>query len=103
MKSQPTSPGEFEAIYHEHSAAIFRFALRLSGNREDAEDLTAETFCEAFQGWGRFRRESKPRTWLYRITVNRWRMRRRKNGVRQVPLSSADTNRSSPGFQPQVL
>ncbi|MDR3688337.1 MAG: RNA polymerase sigma factor [Fimbriimonas sp.] len=91
MKPHVVPPGTFEGIYLEHSDAIYRFAFRLSGNREDAEDLTAETFCEAFQSWSRFRSESKPRTWLYRIAVNRWRMCRRRKLVKQVPLSAADS------------
>jgi DNA-directed RNA polymerase specialized sigma24 family protein len=38
---------EFEALYGRYAADVFRFALFLSGNRADAEDITSETFVRA--------------------------------------------------------
>lgn len=38
----------FEQLYRQHASDVFRFALYLSGNRHDAEDITAETFVRAF-------------------------------------------------------
>lgn len=42
----------------------------LGGQREEAEDLTQETFLQAFRSIGTFRGESKFRTWLRRIATN---------------------------------
>jgi RNA polymerase sigma-70 factor, ECF subfamily len=39
---------EFSALYEKHALDVFRFALYLSGNRPDAEDITAETFVRAW-------------------------------------------------------
>ena len=38
----------FEALYEKHAADVLRFATYLSGNRSDAEDITAETFVRAW-------------------------------------------------------
>lgn len=38
----------FEELYRTHAPDVFRFALYLSGNRHDAEDITAEAFVRAF-------------------------------------------------------
>ena len=40
---------DFDALYAEHSGAVFRFALALSGNRATAEDIVSETFIRV---WG---------------------------------------------------
>ena len=41
----------FTEAYELHVDAIYRFILRLLGNPADAEDMTAETFLRAYQGW----------------------------------------------------
>ena len=38
----------FEELYRDHAASVFRFALYLSGNRADAEDIASETFVRAW-------------------------------------------------------
>jgi|TARA_B100000959_G_scaffold211659_1_gene222477 RNA polymerase sigma-70 factor (ECF subfamily) len=50
----------------------------MSGNREDAEDLTQESFVQAFRHVGSFRAESAFGTWLYRIAANRCMSEARK-------------------------
>lgn len=39
---------DFEALYKKYAPDIFRFAMYLSGNRSDAEDITSETFVRAW-------------------------------------------------------
>ncbi len=39
---------DFSLLYEKYSADVFRFALYLSGNRADAEDITSETFVRAW-------------------------------------------------------
>ena len=41
----------FIEVYELHVDAIYRFIHRLLGNPTDAEDMTAETFLRAYQGW----------------------------------------------------
>lgn len=76
----------FELLYAENATPVYRFALRLCGNREDAEDLTIEAFDQAFRNLSLHRGESAQRTWLFAIVVNRWKMRRRKRQIRTDQL-----------------
>ena len=71
--------GDAEAIdtlLRRHQARIFNFALALTANGADADDLAQETFVRAFRGLRRFRGESSFRNWLYRIAANAARSRR---------------------------
>ena len=79
---QPTgevdSSSEFDWVVEQHSDFVFNVALRMMGRPEDAEDVAQDAFLSAFRAFGRFRRDSKVTTWLYRITVNAALMRLRK-------------------------
>lgn len=77
-----------QALYDEYGSRIFRFCLRLSGNRHDAEDLTQEVFLAAFQGIGRFRGRSSVSTWLYKIALFQWRAKRERKHRTDLPLDS---------------
>ena len=56
-------------LVEEHADSVYRLAFRLSGNQQDAEDLTQETFMRVFRNLKSY----KPGTfegWLHRITTN---------------------------------
>jgi len=46
---------------------MYPAALRLTGNRVDAEDLVQETFAKAYSSFGQFRYGTDPGAWLHRI------------------------------------
>jgi len=65
--------GEVEAfmmLAKEYERQIFELIYHLTANREDAADLTQETFLHAFRAIKGFRGNSSFRTWLHRIAVN---------------------------------
>lgn len=65
----PWTPPTWDEIVREHSARVYRLAYRLTGNRQDAEDLTQETFLRVFRSLSGY----TPGTfegWLHRITTN---------------------------------
>jgi len=66
-----------EALWEEHGAAIYRFALRLSGNRALAEDLASETILAALEALPKVDQSQLHRSYLFGITVNKWRRVRR--------------------------
>ncbi len=68
----------FERIYCRHAGWVFGLCLRLSGQRELAEDCTQETFVAAWRGLSGFQKRSEFSTWLHRIAVNAVLARRRK-------------------------
>ena len=55
----------------ENQVSIFNTCLGLMQNEEDANDLAQDTFMEAFKHYSDFRKDSSPKTWLYRIAVNK--------------------------------
>lgn len=62
---------DFEEIYRRFQPDVFRFVLRLSGaDPQTAEELTQETFYQAFLSFGKFRGECSLRTWLFQIAKN---------------------------------
>jgi RNA polymerase sigma-70 factor (ECF subfamily) len=60
----------FSQLYDLLGKKIFNFALRITGNQEDASDITQATFFQVFQTIGNFRGESRFSTWVYAIAKN---------------------------------
>ena len=63
----------FTALVDRHYGDCARFAVRMLGNRHDAEDALQETFLSAYGALGRYRERQAFRAWLYRILINRCR------------------------------
>ena len=61
-----------EEIISQNQRYIFNLAFRLCSNTQDADDLTQETFLKAVENYDKFRGEASVRTWLSRITINRF-------------------------------
>jgi len=80
-----TEISTFGELLERHEREIFAYALRLTGDRDDADDVYQETFLAAFRGWPPPRR-GQERAWLYRIATNKVIDRARK-AKRLVRLS----------------
>lgn len=74
----------FASLYEAHKQKVFALCLRITRNREEAEDCTQEAFMQCFLRLSTFRGESALSTWLYRLTVNTVLMRMR--GQRRMPI-----------------
>lgn len=59
----------FRTLYQRYSGDVFRFALYLSGNRSDAEDITSETFVRAWTSSARIRADTV-KGYLFTIARN---------------------------------
>jgi RNA polymerase sigma-70 factor (ECF subfamily) len=81
----------FESFYREHVPEVYQYALAVLGNSADAEDVTQQTFLNAYRAFQRGERPRKPHNWLIKIAHNVCRMRWRRSGRRpqEVPLESA--------------
>jgi RNA polymerase sigma-70 factor (ECF subfamily) len=71
--------GAFGELYALHSQKIFRTTLRITRNREDAEDAVQDSFLNALIHLGNFDGRSSFYTWLTRIAINSALMKIRKN------------------------
>src|SRR4026209_1270212 len=60
----------FRALVERHSRSVFRLAFRMTGNKQDAEDVVQESFLRAYKQLGRFESRANFGTWLYRIVAN---------------------------------
>ncbi len=71
----------FEEIVRRHQQRVYRTALSVTSNQEDAEEAVQETFLNAYQHLGQFQREARFTTWLTRIAINEGLqvLRKRKN------------------------
>jgi RNA polymerase sigma-70 factor (ECF subfamily) len=63
----------FATLVDRHAPVCLRFATRMLGSREDAEDATQETFLRAHRALARFDPSMTFRTWIMSILINRCR------------------------------
>ena len=82
-----------EALIHDYGRLVFRVIFGLTGDWHESQDLTQETFIQAFKAIEAARQASganfHAKAWLMRIALNNARMsRRRRNLVRFVPFSA---------------
>ena len=84
---------EFEEVALPHTNALFRTALRMTRNREDAEDLVQETYLRAYRSFDTFEKETNCRAWLFRILTNSYinRFRRAKSAGVPVPFEDVES------------
>ncbi len=94
----------FDRLYRDHVDRIYRFAQRLCGQVEDAQDLVQDTFLNAYRGLEGFRGDAQVSTWLYRIAARAClRLRRKRKGEPARELSLDEFIPTSEGeFRLQV-
>jgi RNA polymerase sigma-70 factor, ECF subfamily len=73
--------GAFEELVQRHEHRVYRIAVAITGNQQDAEEAMQDAFLKAYQHLGEFQRRSKFSTWLTRIAVNEALQRRRRQPI----------------------
>lgn len=61
---------DFEKEAIPHMDALYNFALRMTGDEDDADDLVQETFLKAFRFFDKFEKGTNCKAWLFRILKN---------------------------------
>jgi RNA polymerase sigma-70 factor (ECF subfamily) len=69
---------EFESEAIPHMDVLYNYALRMTGNSDDANDLVQETYLKAFRFWDKYEKGTNIRAWLFRIMKNSYINRYRK-------------------------
>jgi RNA polymerase sigma-70 factor (ECF subfamily) len=97
----------FDGLVEIYASCIYSLALRITGDRDEAEDCVQEAFVRAFSGLRSFRGEAAFSTWLYRVTLNvandaaRRRARRPLSASELADADSPDTPDLDRMAQPQ--
>lgn len=79
----------FASLYNQCSRTVYRLALNLTHDRQDAEDVLQDAFLKAFMHLREFRNEARFSTWLTSIAVNEALARlRRRAGQKQISLDT---------------
>ena len=77
-------------LYDAYAPALLRYLKRLTGSREEAEDLAQETFLKALRHWNKLEANTNAQAWLFRIARNAaydsFRRRRRGPTLEQGDL-----------------
>ena len=60
----------FDVLFLRHQDYVYRIAVGIVGDPEDAQDVAQNAFLQAYRSMGSFRRGARFATWLYRIVVN---------------------------------
>jgi RNA polymerase sigma factor (sigma-70 family) len=93
--SEPAVQATFDETLARFGAEIYRFALHLTRNRSDADDLYQETALKAYRAWNRLPCDANHRAWLYRIASNTFLSDKRKTS-RLRSLDAEETVESIP-------
>jgi RNA polymerase sigma factor (sigma-70 family) len=64
------STAAFSFLINRHKDNVFNLAMRICGNREEAEEIAQDAFLKVYRALSEFRQNSSFATWLYRIVYN---------------------------------
>ena len=72
---------EFESIAFEYMDMLYRTALRMTKNSEEAEDLVQDTYLQAYRHFDKFQSGTNFKAWIFKILtntfINKYRKKRR--------------------------
>jgi RNA polymerase sigma-70 factor (ECF subfamily) len=93
----------FLDLYDRHFHRVYAYALRRTGNRADAEDVTSEVFHRALTNLSGYEWRGIPfAAWLYRIAAHELSDRRRR-AAREAVTQPPDVDTNTPEFEQRVL
>jgi len=92
----------FRELVEHCQAPIFQLAIELTGDWDDADDLSQQVFIKAYRALPRFRGETKIMSWLYRIMVNTHIDNARKERARGWRVSPPSPDEGQPQSEQYV-
>lgn len=81
----------YECLLNHYRDAVYFLMLRMTGNHDDAEDLTIEAFGKAFSKLDKYTPEYGFSTWLFRIAANNAIDFKRRTRIKQVSMEGPQT------------
>ena len=94
----------FEALVNRYEGKVYRLAMRMLRNQEDAEDALQEAFLQVYRGLKGFEGRSTFSTWLFRLATNVCLMKIRHRGTEPAQLLPLEEYlpRHEEGGHPQI-
>jgi RNA polymerase sigma-70 factor, ECF subfamily len=86
------NPGSLDQLVLDHLPAALRFATRLTGDLDRAEDLVQESLLRVVRSWATFRGKAAFRTWFFRIVINVFRDRLRVSSAGGVSIDDNESD-----------
>ena len=80
----------FEKLVSLYGKKIYNYCYRMTGNKEDAEDISQDVFVKSYRSLNGFKRNSQFSTWIYRIAYNACIDHHRKKKVVTVSITRSD-------------
>lgn len=77
----------FTVLVDRYKDLVFTLALRMVKNREEAEEVSQDTFIKVYKSLNRFKGDSKFSTWIYRVAYNTCLDRLKKNKRQQYTVA----------------
>jgi RNA polymerase sigma-70 factor, ECF subfamily len=97
-------PGAFERFVVLFEDRIYRFGVRMCGEREDARDVLQDTLLQAYKSLKTLKHPEALKSWLYRVAANACLMKRRKGKFEpQRDLSLEDLAPRESGGRPSEI
>jgi len=100
---QAGDPIELTRMVDTYSAPVYRLALKMLGDTQDAEDVLQETFLKAMRGLKTFEGRSSLSTWLYRIAANEALMKIRKRSTTVVSIDEEPSDLEEEQMPVQIV
>jgi len=92
MSRNQDGAGQTDATVIDHLDGLYSYALVLTRNHAEAEDLVQETYVRALPAMGRLRTDSNTKGWLFTILRNVWlnQLRKWRNGPQMIEMEGDD-------------
>jgi RNA polymerase sigma-70 factor, ECF subfamily len=92
MSRNQDGAGQSDATVIDHLDGLYSYALVLTRNHAEAEDLVQETYVRALPAMGRLRTDSNTKGWLFTILRNVWlnQLRKWRNGPQMIEMEGDD-------------
>ncbi len=84
MRARKGDMSAFREIVEANKKNIYYLSLNLTGNHNDANDISQEVFLKLYKSISKIRGDSKLSTWLYKVTVNTYLSSKRKKTAKLI-------------------
>jgi RNA polymerase sigma-70 factor (ECF subfamily) len=91
-------PEAFNQLMTKYGPRVFRIAIRITRNHEDAEEVSQDSFARAFLHIGTFRGDSSFYSWLVRIVINQSLMKLRTHRRRELLFDYPSDSEGTPSW-----